>query len=82
MAFVLLQCAILSPAFKVREFSITDLIPYPISLRWNSPAGEDLRYNQPNLLACYKDLRYNQYNLLACYSLKVLVMVRVNNKCQ
>uniref|UniRef100_A0A674HBT6 Heat shock 70 kDa protein 4 n=1 Tax=Taeniopygia guttata TaxID=59729 RepID=A0A674HBT6_TAEGU len=32
-----LQCAILSPAFKVREFSITDLIPYPISLRWNSP---------------------------------------------
>ncbi|KAL9836307.1 heat shock 70 kDa protein 4 isoform 1-T1 [Geothlypis trichas] len=62
-----LQCAILSPAFKVREFSITDLIPYPISLRWNSPAGEDLRYNQPNLLACYKDLRYNQYNLLACY---------------
>uniref|UniRef100_A0A8C0VEG2 Heat shock 70 kDa protein 4 n=1 Tax=Cyanistes caeruleus TaxID=156563 RepID=A0A8C0VEG2_CYACU len=31
-----LQCAILSPAFKVREFSITDLIPYPISLRWNS----------------------------------------------
>uniref|UniRef100_A0A8C3LD87 Heat shock 70 kDa protein 4 n=1 Tax=Chrysolophus pictus TaxID=9089 RepID=A0A8C3LD87_CHRPC len=35
-----LQCAILSPAFKVREFSITDLIPYPISLRWNSPAEE------------------------------------------
>ncbi|KFP87183.1 Heat shock 70 kDa protein 4, partial [Acanthisitta chloris] len=38
-----LQCAILSPAFKVREFSITDLIPYPISLRWNSPAEEGLR---------------------------------------
>uniref|UniRef100_A0A8C0VFJ8 Heat shock 70 kDa protein 4 n=1 Tax=Cyanistes caeruleus TaxID=156563 RepID=A0A8C0VFJ8_CYACU len=37
-----LQCAILSPAFKVREFSITDLIPYPISLRWNSPAEEGL----------------------------------------
>ncbi|NXU47397.1 HSP74 protein, partial [Turnix velox] len=36
------QCAILSPAFKVREFSITDLIPYPISLRWNSPAEEGL----------------------------------------
>ncbi|KAG9490732.1 hypothetical protein GDO78_006191 [Eleutherodactylus coqui] len=38
----LLQCAILSPAFKVREFSITDLIPYPISLKWNSPAEEGL----------------------------------------
>ncbi|KAL8211934.1 UNVERIFIED_CONTAM: Heat shock 70 kDa protein 4 [Gekko kuhli] len=35
-----LQCAILSPAFKVREFSITDLVPYPISLTWNSPAEE------------------------------------------
>uniref|UniRef100_A0A7M4EM44 Heat shock 70 kDa protein 4 n=1 Tax=Crocodylus porosus TaxID=8502 RepID=A0A7M4EM44_CROPO len=37
-----LQCAILSPAFKVREFSITDLVPYPISLRWNSPAEEGI----------------------------------------
>ncbi|XP_032482080.1 heat shock 70 kDa protein 4 isoform X3 [Phocoena sinus] len=35
-----LQCAILSPAFKVREFSITDVVPYPVSLRWNSPAEE------------------------------------------
>ncbi|XP_040827552.1 heat shock 70 kDa protein 4 isoform X2 [Ochotona curzoniae] len=35
-----LQCAILSPAFKVREFSITDVVPFPISLRWNSPAEE------------------------------------------
>ncbi|KAM9331953.1 heat shock 70 kDa protein 4a isoform 2-T2 [Pholidichthys leucotaenia] len=31
-----LQCAILSPAFKVREFSITDVVPYSISLKWNS----------------------------------------------
>ncbi|XP_074069345.1 heat shock 70 kDa protein 4 [Macrotis lagotis] len=37
-----LQCAILSPAFKVREFSITDIVPYPISLRWNSPAEEGI----------------------------------------
>uniref|UniRef100_A0AAY4EL19 Heat shock protein 4a n=1 Tax=Denticeps clupeoides TaxID=299321 RepID=A0AAY4EL19_9TELE len=35
-----LQCAILSPAFKVREFSITDVVPYPISLKWNSAAEE------------------------------------------
>ncbi|XP_051822465.1 heat shock 70 kDa protein 4L [Antechinus flavipes] len=31
-----LQCAILSPAFKVREFSITDVVPYSITLRWKS----------------------------------------------
>ncbi|KAF7206183.1 heat shock 70 kDa protein 4 [Nothobranchius furzeri] len=37
-----LQCAILSPAFKVREFSITDIVPYSISLKWNSAAEEGL----------------------------------------
>lgn len=37
------QCAILSPAFKVREFSITDAVAYPISLKWNSAAEEGLR---------------------------------------
>ncbi|XP_051464275.1 heat shock protein 105 kDa isoform X2 [Apus apus] len=31
-----LQCAILSPAFKVREFSVTDATPFPISLLWNT----------------------------------------------
>lgn len=35
-----LQCAILSPAFKVREFLITDVVPYPISLKWHSAAEE------------------------------------------
>lgn len=35
-----LQCAILSPAFKVREFSITDVVPYPITLRWKSPTED------------------------------------------
>ncbi|XP_072119053.1 heat shock protein 105 kDa isoform X1 [Mobula birostris] len=34
-----LQCAILSPAFKVREFSITDVMPFPISLSWNTETG-------------------------------------------
>uniref|UniRef100_A0AAQ4QPL7 Heat shock protein 4b n=1 Tax=Gasterosteus aculeatus aculeatus TaxID=481459 RepID=A0AAQ4QPL7_GASAC len=37
-----LQCAILSPAFKVREFSITDVVTYPISLKWPSAAEEGL----------------------------------------
>jgi len=31
-----LQCAILSPTFKVREFSVTDVQPFPIKLRWKA----------------------------------------------
>ncbi|KAJ7326971.1 hypothetical protein JRQ81_016730 [Phrynocephalus forsythii] len=33
-------CAILSPAFKVREFSITDVVPYSVTLRWQSSYEE------------------------------------------
>lgn len=32
-----LQCAILSPIFKVREFSVTDVQPFPIKLVWGGP---------------------------------------------
>ena len=36
-----LQCAILSPVFKVREFSVTDIQPYPIKLVWaNTGEGQ------------------------------------------
>lgn len=35
-----LQCAMLSPTFKVRDFSIADVQPYPIKLQWQS-AMED-----------------------------------------
>ena len=31
-----LQCAILSPTFKVREFSVTDIQPFPIKLMWKT----------------------------------------------
>jgi len=31
-----LQCAILSPLFKVREYAITDLTSYPIKVSWKS----------------------------------------------
>ncbi|RVE57248.1 hypothetical protein OJAV_G00214120 [Oryzias javanicus] len=37
-----LQCAILSPAFKVREFSITDVVAFPITLRWKTPTEDGL----------------------------------------
>lgn len=29
-----LQCAMLSPAFRVREFAVTDVSPYPIKVSW------------------------------------------------
>ncbi|CAL8082052.1 unnamed protein product [Orchesella dallaii] len=35
-----LQCAILSPAFKVRDFQITDVQPYPIKLIWDESLGD------------------------------------------
>ncbi|XP_033631304.1 97 kDa heat shock protein-like [Asterias rubens] len=36
-----LQCAILSPTFRVREFNVADLTPYSISLLWKATEGED-----------------------------------------
>ncbi|XP_013782730.1 heat shock 70 kDa protein 4-like [Limulus polyphemus] len=36
-----LQCAMLSPTFKVREFSITDIQPYPIKITWDASVKED-----------------------------------------
>lgn len=35
-----LQCAMLSPAVRVREFSVTDIQPYPIKLTWDASQGE------------------------------------------
>lgn len=36
-----LQCAMLSPAFKVRDFEISDVQPYPIKLLWNADKAEN-----------------------------------------
>lgn len=36
-----LQCAMLSPAVRVREFSVTDLQNYPVKLVWDASMGED-----------------------------------------
>lgn len=36
-----LQCAILSPAFRVRDFSITDVVPHSISLTFADPQKSD-----------------------------------------
>nr|QGN03551.1 heat shock protein 70-3 [Dugesia japonica] len=34
-----LQCAIMSPAFRVKDFNITDALPYPISLAYDDVNG-------------------------------------------
>ncbi|PIA14692.1 heat shock protein 70 [Coemansia reversa NRRL 1564] len=36
-----LQCAIASPAFRVREFSINDIIAHPIRFKWEAVGGSD-----------------------------------------
>lgn len=36
-----LQCAILSPIFKVREFQVMDIQPFPIRLVWGGAKKED-----------------------------------------
>ena len=35
-----LQCAILSPTFKVREFSVTDIQPFEIKLNWEAESDK------------------------------------------
>ncbi|XP_076832342.1 heat shock protein 105 kDa isoform X2 [Brachyhypopomus gauderio] len=35
-----LQCAMLSPVFRVRDFSLTDVTPFPISLSWSCGGDE------------------------------------------
>uniref|UniRef100_A0A1B6C8J9 Uncharacterized protein n=3 Tax=Clastoptera arizonana TaxID=38151 RepID=A0A1B6C8J9_9HEMI len=36
-----LQCAMLSPAVRVREFNVTDIQNYPIKLVWDATLGEE-----------------------------------------
>ena len=39
-----LQCAMLSPTFRVREFVVNDVTPYPVVLTWKSQNTEDEGY--------------------------------------
>ena len=43
------QCAMLSPTFKVRDFSITDVQPYPIKLKWQTAMEDEDGYVKPLL---------------------------------
>ncbi|KAM4045829.1 heat shock protein 105 kDa [Anomaloglossus baeobatrachus] len=70
-----LQCAILSPAFRVREFSVTDVVPYPISLKWRTEADEAEGFHEvfdKNHVAPFSKVltfhRKNPFQLEAYYS--------------
>jgi Hsp70 protein len=39
-----LQCALLSPAVRVRDFNITDMQLYPVFLAWDPEQGEGTTY--------------------------------------
>lgn len=41
-----LQCAMLSPTFRVREFVVNDVTPYPVVLTWKSQNMEDEGYGK------------------------------------
>ena len=41
-----LQCAMLSPTFRVREFVVNDVTPYPVVLNWKSQNTEDEGYEK------------------------------------
>ncbi|XP_047360287.1 97 kDa heat shock protein isoform X1 [Vespa velutina] len=69
-----LQCAMLSPAVRVREFSVTDIQPYPLKLTWDPTQGEEgemevFGHNHPipfsKMLTFY---RSNSFTLTASYN--------------
>ncbi|XP_020293342.1 97 kDa heat shock protein isoform X2 [Pseudomyrmex gracilis] len=69
-----LQCAMLSPAVRVRDFSVTDLQPYPLKLTWDATQGEEgemevFGHNHPvpfsKMLTFY---RSSPFTLTASYS--------------
>ncbi|XP_077219593.1 heat shock 70 kDa protein 15-like [Tasmannia lanceolata] len=62
-----LQCAILSPTFKVREFQVNESFPFPIALSWKGSApdsqngAEDhqqIVYTKGNLIPSIKALTF------------------------
>ncbi|KAI9023528.1 heat shock protein 70 family [Phycomyces nitens] len=59
-----LQCAMLSPAFKVRDFRVQEIITYPIKLQWaQTPEDEDteiLAFDRNNSLPSTKILTFNR----------------------
>ncbi|KAF9172761.1 adenyl-nucleotide exchange factor sse1 [Mortierella sp. AD011] len=57
-----LQCAILSPSFKVREFTVHDISNYPIKMTWQPTPEEDetelVVFNKNNTIPSTKVLTF------------------------
>ncbi|KAJ7567080.1 hypothetical protein O6H91_02G131600 [Diphasiastrum complanatum] len=51
-----LQCAMLSPTFRVREFEVQDAFPFPIALAWkgSAPESEEGDQSHPNSVVFIK----------------------------
>lgn len=67
-----LQCAMLSPSFKVREFSVTDVQIYPVRLLWGEQDedGSDIVFTKYHPVPFSKQLtfyRKNPFKLEAHY---------------
>lgn len=71
-----LQCAMLSPAVRVRDFSVTDIQPYSIKLSWDASQGEagemeifEVNHSIPfsKMLTFY---RSSPFTLMASYSVQ------------
>lgn len=69
-----LQCAMLSPTFKVRDFKIEDIQPYPIMLKWRAAMegeeGEMVVFKEGDAIYHSKVLsfyRKEPFELEACY---------------
>lgn len=45
-----LQCAILSPTFKVRDFQITEAQPYPVHLRWQGVMDNEEEWDETEVV--------------------------------
>ena len=72
-----LQCAILSPTFRVRDFAITDCQPYPITLSWQgSMEDEGDRYAGGQNAT----LKVKNERIPFCLISRVLILVRIFTK--
>lgn len=61
-----LQCAILSPAFRVREFNILDVQPHPIRIDWSGSdgkAGNALLFSQNESVPISKVLTFTRKDI-------------------
>lgn len=63
------SCAILSPVFRVRDFSVHDIVPYPIEFTWEK--SEDIPDEDTNLTV------FNKGNVMP--STKILTFYRKQN---